>query len=418
MLGRSSRGWARVEGSGALGLRRREVLGGIVGLSGLLVAGSAVSPGAGRLPPDARPARITLPVPGDGRQLGPRQRPRVDAADGTLTSVSWIDETGRALPGTLSPDGSAWIAAEPLGYGHTYTATAVANGRTGDVTVTGVFTTIQPQTLANVSLRSNNLNDLEDGETYGVGLVLVAHFDAAVDRAAAERTLQVTTEPPVQGVWYWLDDHNAHWRPELYHTPGTRITLTANVFGTRLGDGVYGGDDQRVSVVIGPAHVSIADDNTKQIEVYENGNLIRTMPTSMGRGGTAVVGGRVLSFWTHPGVYTVLDKKTVVSMDSSSYGLPVDSGLGYRENINNAVRISHDGIYLHELASTVWAQGNTNVSHGCLNLSPGNAAWFFDFANPGDVVEVRNTGGDPLDIWQGGDWTILWPDWQRGSALA
>ncbi|MFE2995365.1 Ig-like domain-containing protein [Nocardia sp. NPDC059246] len=401
-----------------MGLRRRQVLTGIVGLGGLFVAGSVPYRGNGLLPRASRPAAIVFPPVAAGRELSPRQLGRVGVLNGTLTSVSWIDETGRPLPGTLSVDRLAWISSEPLGYGHTYTASVVANGETGDVDTTAVFTTVRPDTLTSVSFRSNNLLDIQDGETYGIGLVLVAHFDEAVDRAAAERTFRVTTEPHVPGAWYWLDDRNAHWRPENYHTPGTRITVAANLFGTRLGDGVYGRDDQRASVVIGPSHIAIADDNTKHIEVFENGNLVRTMPTSMGRGGTAVVGGRVLSFWTHPGVYTVLDKNSVVSMDSSSYGLPVNSGLGYRENIRNAVRISHDGIYLHELAATVWAQGNTNVSHGCLNLSPADAAWFFDFANPGDVVEVRNTGGDPLDIGQGGDWTILWPDWQRGSALA
>ncbi|WP_405485284.1 Ig-like domain-containing protein [Nocardia sp. NBC_00511] len=401
-----------------MGLRRRQVLAGIVGVSGLLAAGSApvVLVGPHRVP---KTARIVLPLNADGGELSARQVARVDAVDGTLTTVSWVDENGRAMPGGFSADRRSWTGAEPLGYGHTFTVNAVANGETGDVTAGAVFTTVQPDTLTGVSLRSNDLNELEADGTYGVGLVLVAHFDEVVDKAAAERALQVSSEPAAPaGAWYWLDDRNAHWRPEHYHAPGTRITLAANLFGARLGDGLYGQDDQRVTVTIGPAHVAIADDNTHQVEVFENGNLVRTMPTSMGRGGTAVIGGRVLSFWTHPGVYTVLDKKRVVKMDSSSYGLPVNSGLGYREDISNAVRISHDGIYLHELAATVWAQGNTDVSHGCLNLSPDDAGWFFDFANPGDIVEVRNTGGDPLDIWQGGDWTIAWPDWQHGSALA
>ncbi len=126
----------------------------------------------------------------------------------------------------------------------------------------------------------------------------------------------------------------------------------------------------------------------------------------MGRGGTEVVGGQTLSFWTQPGIYTVIDKANPVIMDSSTYGLPVNSRLGYKETINYATRISNDGIYLHELADTIWAQGNTNVSHGCLNLSPDNARWFYDFSVPGDVVEVRGTGGAPLELWQNGDWSL------------
>lgn len=37
---------------------------------------------------------------------------------------------------------------------------------------------------------------------------------------------------------------------------------------------------------------------------------------------------------------------------------------------------------LHELDATVWAQGNTNVTHGCLNLNRENAQWFYEFSQP------------------------------------
>jgi lipoprotein-anchoring transpeptidase ErfK/SrfK len=172
-----------------------------------------------------------------------------------------------------------------------------------------------------------------------------------------------------------------------------------------------------VSFRIGDAHVSIADDKTKQVSVFDNGKLVRTMPTSMGMGGTQTIAGTTLSFWTPSGVYTVLDKANPVIMDSSTFGLPVASRLGYRETIPYATRISIDGIYLHQLNSTVWAQGNTDTSHGCLNLNGENAKWFFEFAQPGDVVEVKNTGGAPLKLEQNGDWSVPWSEWKTGSAL-
>ena len=46
-----------------------------------------------------------------------------------------------------------------------------------------------------------------------------------------------------------------------------------------------------------------------------------------------------------------------------------------------------------------------------------NASWFFNFSQPGDIVEIRNTGGPGLQIWQNGDWTIPWAEWLKGSAL-
>ena len=38
-------------------------------------------------------------------------------------------------------------------------------------------------------------------------------------------------------------------------------------------------------------------------------------------------------------------------------------------------------------------QGNSNVSHGCINLSPANAQWFYDNFGSGDPVVVKNSVG-------------------------
>ncbi len=74
------------------------------------------------------------------------------------------------------------------------------------------------------------------------------------------------------------------------------MTVTANIYGVPLGNGLYGQEDTQVSFTIGDAHVSIADDVTKQVSVYNNGVLVRTMPTSMGMGGSETVGGQTISF--------------------------------------------------------------------------------------------------------------------------
>ncbi len=159
--------------------------------------------------------------------------------------------------------------------------------------------------------------------------MVVAHFDEKIgDRAAAERRVQVTTNPAVPGSWFWVDDQNAHWRPEHDYAPGTTVTAAANIYGIALGDGLFGQEDNRVSFRIGDAHVSIADDATKTVSVFSNGALLRTMPTSMRMGGTEAVGPQTISLSTPPGVYTVLDKGNPVVMDSSTFGLPKNSRLG------------------------------------------------------------------------------------------
>ncbi|HEY3924841.1 MAG TPA: Ig-like domain-containing protein [Acidothermaceae bacterium] len=365
------------------------------------------------------PAQVTCHPAPHARDVDPLEPVSVSAASGTLIDVRMVNDADKPVAGVLTPDHEVWHPVQPLGYGRTYTLTVTSRG-TGGVPATQVsdFATLTPPNQTKVSFTNPSEVSLQDGGTYGVGTIVVAHFDESIaDRATAERRLTVTTSPPVSGSWHWVDAQTAHWRPEHYYAPHTTVTAEAKIYGIGLGNGLFGQEDTKVSFKIGDAHISIADDKTKQVTVFDNGHLVRTMPTSMGMGGTQQIDGRTLSFWTPPGVYTVLDRGNPVVMDSSTFGLPKNSRLGYRETINYATRISTDGIYLHELDTTVWAQGNTDTSHGCLNLNADNAKWYFGFSVPGDVVEIRNTGGPPLQLSQGGDWTLPWDQWRSGSAI-
>lgn len=365
------------------------------------------------------PAQVVITPAPDAHNVDPVAHVLVTAKSGTLADVRMVNDAGKPVEGVMTPDNTVWKPTVPLGYGRTYTLTIASRGPGGlPHTQVSSFSTLQPSNQTKVSFSTLSEAPLHEGGTYGVGTVIVAHFDEQIsDLATAERHLTVTTNPPVQGSWYWIGNHTAHWRPEHYYAPGTKVTAEAKIYGVSIGNGLFGQEDTRVSFRIGHAHISIADDDTKQVSVYDNGALVRTMPTSMGMGGTATIAGQTLSFWTPPGIYTVLDKGNPVVMDSSTFGLPKNSRLGYREIINYATRISNDGIYMHELDSTVWAQGNTDTSHGCLNLNAANAKWFYNFSVSGDVVEVRNTGGPPLQITQNGDWTLPWAEWSKGSAL-
>jgi lipoprotein-anchoring transpeptidase ErfK/SrfK len=365
------------------------------------------------------PAIVQITPGPDAHDVDPVGRVLVTAATGVLTNVAMVNDSGNPIPGAMTPDDTAWKPTVPLGYGRTYTITAASRGPGGVPSMeVSTFSTLTPGNETEAYLTTTDGSSLQEGGRYGIGTVIVAHFDEPIpDRAAAERRLVVTTSPPVPGSWYWVDNQNAHWRPQRYYTPGTVVRVAANIYGAPLGGELYGQEDSQVSFTIGDAHVSIADDNTHQVSVFDDGRLVRTMPTSMGMGGTQEIAGRTLSFWTPPGVYTVMDKGNPVVMDSSTFGLPINSRLGYRESIKYATRISTDGIYLHELDATVWAQGNTDTSHGCLNLNADNAKWFYEFSQPGDIVEVHNTGGPTLQIWQNGDWNVPWDQWSKGSAL-
>jgi lipoprotein-anchoring transpeptidase ErfK/SrfK len=321
----------------------------------------------------------------------------------------------------MSADDSSWRTTEVLGYGRTYTIKAVATNADGVRTVKkSSFTTLTPNNMTLPYFDTTYGSAMAKNGTYGVGMIPVVHFDEPIpNRAAAERALEVTTSPKVAGSWFWADDQDVHWRPRNFYQPGTTVTITAKVYGKDLGGGLYGQSDEKISFKIGPKRVSIANAATHKVKVYFGNKLVRTMPTSMGRGGVVQGdGGKTIYLWTMPGTYTVINHENPAVMSSDSYGLPANSPLGYApEKVPWATKISTDGIYLHELDTTIWAQGHQNVSHGCLNLNHANAKWFYQHSTVGDVVKVVHSGGPKIQQWQGGDWSVPWSQWVAGSAL-
>jgi lipoprotein-anchoring transpeptidase ErfK/SrfK len=385
-------------------------------------SGSAAQPAPSGSSSSSAAAPLELrAMPGRKHDINPTTPIKVVAAHGTLSSVRLTNPEGKVVSGRLSADHTSWQTSEVLGYSKTYRLVAKATTGTGETvrTLHRQFTTLTPPNMTMPYLNTIYGSSIEDGATYGVGMIPVVHFDEAItDKAAAERSLHVTTSPHVDGSWYWLDDSNVHWRPQNYYQPGTSVTVAADVYGVNVGGGIYGQADQKVSFTIGAKHVAIANAATHHVKVYFNDKLVRRMPTSMGRGGTVQGRNGPIYLWTMPGTYTVIGHENPATMSSDSYGLPANSPLGYApEKVPFATKISTDGIYLHELDTTLGYQGHSNVSHGCLNLNQANASWYYRTSRVGDIVKVVHSGGPRLQLWQGGDWTLTWAQWQQGSAL-
>jgi hypothetical protein len=91
-------------------------------------------------------------------------------------------------------------------------------------------------------------------------------------------------------------------------------------------------------------------------------------------------------------------------------------GNGYNELVNDAVRFTYSGDYLHSAPWSVGEQGSTNVSHGCVNLSPEHAAMYYNLATPGDPVTV--IGSPKSGRWGDGFtvWFLTWKKLLKGSA--
>lgn len=339
----------------------------------------------------------------------------VTAAAGTLSSVSVRNADGRPLRGALNTDRTTWTSSEPLGYDRSYSVSAVAANADGKSTETSSkFSTVEPRTftLPYVSPRP--------GSTVGVGQPVVVRFDEPIaDKAAAERALTVTTTPAVQGSWHWFSDQVVHWRPPTYWRPGTKVTVKAAVYGVHVGNDIYGQQDVSMSFKIGRSKIATIDDNTKKMVVRFDGRVVKTIPVAMGKDQRIVSNGKVINYLTQSGPHIVAEKYAVKKMSSASYGVTDKKNPNYyEEEIPLAVRISPDGEFVHAASWSVADQGVRNVSHGCVNISPANARWFYDNFSYGDVVDIRNTGRVLPQAAGYNEWGIPWSEWKAGSALS
>jgi lipoprotein-anchoring transpeptidase ErfK/SrfK len=365
-----------------------------------VTSGSAGATGGNSAPP-----AVKIDVTPAGDNVSPVNPIVVKATGGTLDSVTVTNSgKGTQVKGSYSPDKTSWTTSEPLAYGAAYAVTANAvtpDGKKSDQNAS--VKTLTPKTTAFPSfIPAPSVTNV------GVGQPLVVKFDKDVtDKAATEKALTVTATPSQPGGWYWISKRELHYRPKVYWQAGTTIKLHAGVYGVDLGGGTYGQTDRDLNLKVHDAWVAKADGNTEQMQILQNGTVVKTMPISMGKDATP----------THLGAHVISDKQRDYTMDSCTYG--VCSGpQAYKSVEHFAERISNDGEFVHENPNSVGQQGSANVSHGCINLNGANASWFFDHFGLGDVVEVTNSGGPQLPVWDTyGDWAVSWADWQAGSAL-
>ncbi len=412
---------------------------GVTGAVAALIAASACSgasatwhsPGA-PIPGDEIPVASSLALAPAANATGVSPADPVTATitGGTLDAVTLTNPDGRAVKGDFDTTKATWTSAEELGYNKKYTFTVSGNGADGKhYQQTQTFTTVKPSNQTLPYLRANDHMLLDKG-TFGVGQPIVVWFDERIkDKAAAERTLTVTTDPPVIGAWHWMDDREVHWRPQVYWPTGTKVTVQAKVYGRNLGNGLYGQEDRSASFTIGQSKIAVADSKTHRMKVYLDGVLVTRInghdvttgiPISMGKGGYEITAQGVrVDFTTNSGPHVVTVKYDVYRMTSSSFGIIDKSDPNFYDvNIKKAIRITGDGEFVHLADWNIWAHGKVNTSHGCINVAPTYIYWFYDHFGAGDVVDVTGTNRH-LDVRNGlGDWVLTWDQWQKGSALS
>lgn len=209
------------------------------------------------------------------------------------------------------------------------------------------------------------------GSVVGVAYPVIVTFAGPVaDRAGAERGIHIAESGKsaagrTAGHFEWVSDDVVQWVPDGYWSPHSRISVDAHGMSTGFDTG---------DAVLGLADIS---DHTFTVSV--NGEILRVMAASMGKPKRP----------TPIGSFTALSKERTIKFDSRTIGIPLNDPEGYLLNGEYAVRVTWSGVYVHSAPWSVGSQGYSNVSHGCINLSPDDAAWYFNTVHLGDPIVVQ-----------------------------
>ncbi|MET0866433.1 MAG: Ig-like domain-containing protein [Nakamurella sp.] len=324
---------------------------------------------------------------------------------GTIDDVTLTNPEGKVVVATIAPDRKSWSVGEVLGFGKTYTLAGTATGTDGkQIPITGTYTTVSTDT------QTRNTVNPADGAVVGVAAPISVSFGVEPeDRALIEKNVSITTTPAVEGAWAWVKHDDGRWamdyRTKDYWPAGTVVHVDAKLYGLRFNATSYGASDITSDFTIGRNQVVIADVNSHDLIVQQNGQTVASYPASFGRGSEN--GDPELV--TRSGVHVVTEKAEEYLMNNPRYG--------YTNSLQRwTVRISNNGEFIHANPDSAGAQGNSNVTHGCVNLSTADAQAYYNSAIWGDPVEVSGTNVNLSSM--DGDiyiWGMTWDEWKAMS---
>ncbi|MDN5805395.1 MAG: Ig-like domain-containing protein [Microlunatus sp.] len=334
--------------------------------------------------PKPKPAATVMTSPGPGSiGVDPRQRISLTAKGGKLLWVKVINPEGKVV-GQATVNAATWNWLPELGFGRKYTVRTATRSTAGvDKVTESTFTTLQPKAKVSVSITPSN------GQTVGVGQPIVFRFSAPIQdsyRRKVEAMIRIDRTIGQPGAFRWFSKTELHWRPAQFWKSGSKVVATLDIYARQMSPGAYGQADLRSGFVVGPRMTSIVDAKKHTMEVYRDFKLLRVIPVSLGNN----------KYPTYNGIHVVTEKHRDYVMDSSTWGL---KGAGaYRTKVKYATRISDSGEFVHGAPWSEYAQGHSNVSHGCINMTDAAARWFQDLSRPGDVVTVKNSVGKTMAV--------------------
>ncbi|MFD0374680.1 Ig-like domain-containing protein [Streptomyces sp. NPDC127112] len=256
---------------------------------------------------------------------------------------------------------------------------------------------------------------VQDGRTYGVGMIPSLTFSKPVqDTAAVRGAVKVESTGAQEIRAHWFGTQRLDFRPATYWTPGDVVTVS-------------GATVEPVRFTIGRSQVSTVDAAAKTMTVKTDGKVSSAVPITTGSN----------EHPTYNGAMVVSEMFDTVHMDAKSVGIFKPSEVDEEgrpvpaydiPDVPNAIRLTQSGTFLH---GNYWKPksilGKENTSAGCIGLSDlkpdeteagfqkkdgTQAKGFFDSTMVGDVVEVVNSNDATVRPDNGlNSWNLSWDRW-------
>ena len=251
-----------------------------------------------------------------------------------------------------------------------------------------------------------------DGNTYGVGMPIIAYFSKKItDASVFDKEVRVTVNgQDAGGAWYFEPSSvgyaalEAHYRPQQYWPGHAQIHVDAPIEGLWAGEGLVFDNNLTLDMNTGAAQLASVDGAAHTMTITSDGQPVKTLQVSLGAAKTP----------TYLGTALTMAKSNPEEMKSDPGEVPA-----YDIMVPWSVRITNSGEFIHD-ASWNGQIGSANTSHGCTNLSPADAEWYYNWSQVGDPVTYTNTGTSQTipvsDGW--GDWNLDWATWSQGGLLS
>lgn len=232
--------------------------------------------------------------------------------------------------------------------------------------------------------------DVRGMKNLGIAMPIEITFSEPVqDREKAASSVRVVTPlgETLRGKWLWYGKQRLQYRPDPYWPafqtlevqlqPGPARSVQGGFLARPITATFSTGSDRRIEVWL----------DRQRVEVFENGELIKTLKASTGKSKTPTVTG---SFY----IYARFPKKTM-----KSTGLkPGEKGYYEVKDVPYA-QYFHEGYAFH---GAFWHNAfGQPASHGCINLATQeknarqgineDAGWLYHWASLGVPVTVHET---------------------------